>query len=113
MEQADLTVSAAPPPVTPPEPKVFGVMDGEEFRVKVKFGKAVAGYVQERIWSDDQSIRRYKNGNVDLEFSANSWREVRSGVLSFGSNAKVIYPKELRAEVVEEAQTILGMLIDL
>lgn len=108
IKQLDILTEQHQVLVTPPEPKAFGVMDGEEFRVKVKFGKAVAGYIQERIWSDDQSIRLYQNGNVDLEFTANSWWEVRSWVLSFGSNAKVIYPKELREEVVEEAQAIVS-----
>lgn len=93
----------------PPEPKAFGVIDGEEFRVKVKFDKSVAGYVQERVWSEGQVIRQYKNGNIDLQFTANSWWEVRSWVLSFGSNAKVISPKELRDEVVEEAQAIVAV----
>lgn len=92
----------------PPEPQAFGVIDADEFRVKVKFDKSVAGYVQERVWSDDQVIKQYKNGNIDLEFTANSWWEVRSWVLSFGSKAKVVFPRELRDEVIEEAQAIVS-----
>ncbi|BDQ38757.1 hypothetical protein SYK_31170 [Pseudodesulfovibrio nedwellii] len=92
----------------PPEPKGFGVIDHEDFRVKVKFDNSVAGYVQERIWSDDQSIKQYKNGNIDLEFAANSWWEVKSWVLSFGGKAKVVFPKELRSEIKEAAEAILA-----
>jgi len=91
----------------PPEPKGFGVIDHEDFRVKVKFDKSVARYIKERVWSEDQTIKQYKNGNIDLEFTANSWWEVKSWVLSFGRNAKVVLPKLLRDEVLEEAQAIV------
>lgn len=91
----------------PPEPKGFGVMDDQEFRVKVKFDKSVAGYVQERIWSPDQAIKQYKNGKIDLEFTANSWWEVKSWVLSFGGKASVVSPKALRKEVQKDAEAVL------
>lgn len=91
----------------PPVPRGFGVINGEPFRVKLKFYEPVAGYVQERIWSDDQKLTRFANGNVDLEFTANSWDELRSWVLSFGENVKVLAPKELRDDVVEQAQFLI------
>lgn len=94
---------------SPPEPKGFGVIDHEDFRVKVKFDKTVAGYIQERVWSDNQTLKSYKNGNIDLEFTANSWWEVKSWVLSFGGKARIVFPKELREEVKEAAEAILAI----
>lgn len=86
--------------------ELFGLMEGEPFRGKVKFHKDVAAYVAERIWSEDQKITRYKNGNVLLEFTARSMPEVVSWVLSFGSGAKALAPGELVARVAGEVRAL-------
>ena len=80
----------------------FGLMEQEPFRVKVRFDKDVATYVKERKWSDDQTIRENKNGNLVLEFTAQSLPEVVSWVLGFGSKAKVVGPNDLQEEVNAE-----------
>lgn len=86
--------------------ELFGLMEQEPFRGKVKFDKDVAAYVGERMWSEDQAITKYKNGKVLLEFTARSMPEVVSWVLSFGSKAKALAPRELVAQVAEEVREL-------
>lgn len=82
-------------------PNYFGFIDGEPFAVKIRFDSEVAPYVKERTWSEDQQIKEFKNGKIELEFTAQSWVEVIAWVLSFGKHAKVLKPVELKKEVKE------------
>jgi len=94
-----------------PEQKaeLFGFMHLEEMRVKIRFDKETASYIKERQWSDDQSIREFMNGKLDLEFTSQSMPEVISWVLGFGSHAKVLAPKELKEHVRNELGLMAGM----
>lgn len=87
--------------------KPFGLMDLEEFRIKVKFDKEMATYIKERNWSHDQSIHEYKNGNIVLEFTAQSMPEVLCWILGFGSHAKVMKPVELKRQVEAEIKCMM------
>ncbi|MDH5524855.1 MAG: WYL domain-containing protein [Desulfobulbaceae bacterium] len=82
-----------------PERSTFGIIEGEEFRVKVKVAPESATYIRERQWSADQKIKEYKNGGLKLEFTATSRPEVISWVLSFGSQLELLEPRNLRDEV--------------
>lgn len=82
-------------------------MEGEPFRVKINFSAQAAQYVRERRWSNDQTIKKLRDGRLRLEFTAQSWFEVVSWVLSFGSQAKVISPKELKNDLIDELNKIL------
>lgn len=86
--------------------ELFGFMDLEKVRVKVKFDKETAAYIKERKWSDDQAIKEFKNGNLILEFTARSMPEVVSWVLGFGAHAKVMGPKELKETIKDEVNAL-------
>ena len=90
-------------------PDYFGFIDGEPFAVKIRFDSVVAPYVKERTWSEDQRIREFKNGKIDLEFTAQSWVEVIAWVLSFGKHAKVMQPVELKQEIKETIGEMFGL----
>ncbi len=92
-----------------PEKKeeLFGFMDLEKMRVKVKFDKETAAYIKERKWSEDQEIKEFKNGNLILEFTARSMPEVVSWVLGFGAHAKVMGPKELKEKIKNEVNKLV------
>ncbi|MCD6288484.1 MAG: WYL domain-containing transcriptional regulator [Candidatus Hydrogenedentes bacterium] len=78
------------------ESKYFGFEFGEPFQVRVAFSPAVATYVSERTWSKDQRIRHRKDGSITLTFTTTSEPEVISWILSFGPEAELLEPKELR-----------------
>jgi len=84
----------------------FGLSRGEPFRVVVDIVPKAAMYVRERIWSDDQVITPRKDGGLRLEFSANSRVEVLNWVLSFGGEAVLIEPVDIREELLRRLETI-------
>lgn len=89
--------------------QTFGLMKDEPFRVRVSFSADAAAYVQEHAWSEDQTISPSAGGGIILEFTATSQPEVISWVLSFGPEALVLAPEDLREEIkkaVEKMQKI-------
>ncbi len=80
----------------------FRVMDGESTDVEIRFDKKVAYYVKERRWHPTQEITEEADGGATLAMTVEGLAEVKSWVLSFGSLAEVITPKELRKELATE-----------
>lgn len=84
----------------------FGLSRGEPFRVVVDVIPKAAMYVRERIWSPDQRITNKKDGGLRLEFIANSRVEVLNWILSFGGEATLVEPEDIRKEILRRAETI-------
>lgn len=79
--------------------RTFGLMKGEPFRIKIGFSPEAAVYVRERKWSDDQTISPTPEGGIILELTTTSRPEVISWALSFGPEATVLSPADLRGEI--------------
>ena len=88
-------------------PQTFGLMKDEPFRVRVRFSSDAAAYVQERIWSEDQTISPSPEDGIILEFTATSRPEVVSWVLSFGREASLLAPEDLREDIKEAVEKML------
>lgn len=71
----------------------FGIIKDEAFEVEVEFTGHAARFVSERIWSPDQKLVHGRNGMVRLTFSASSRQELKSWLLSFGEEARLIRPE--------------------
>lgn len=83
--------------------KAFGVYVGDDdITVKVRFRPAVARYVAESTWHPSQTLSTLRDGSVLAEFQLSETREIKAWVMSFGSQAEVLEPQELRQEVAEE-----------
>lgn len=87
--------------------RTFGLMKGEPLRIKIGFSPEVAVYVRERKWSDDQTIITLPDGGLMLEFTATSRPEVMSWVLSFGPEATVLSPEDLKDEIKKLANEMV------
>jgi predicted DNA-binding transcriptional regulator YafY len=87
---------------------IFGLMKGDLFRVEISFRPEAAVYVKERQWSADQVITPRPDGGIILAFTTASRLEVISWVLSFGPQAEVLAPADLR----EEMKTIIAAMGD-
>lgn len=86
----------------------FGIIYGDkEHRVKVKFNPDQAPYVKERDWHPTQTITDHKDGSITLEITVNHLYEISRWILSWGSGAKVLEPKELKDMIKAEAKAIL------
>ena len=87
----------------------FGIFSGErEILVKVRFAREHAPYVLEREWHPQQTVVQRKNGSVVLEFPALHLYEVKRWVLSWGSGAKALAPRELVEAVQKELAAALA-----
>jgi predicted DNA-binding transcriptional regulator YafY len=87
----------------------FGIFSGErEVLVKIRFSREHAPYVLEREWHPRQAMVRKKDGSVVLSFPVLHLYEARRWVLSWGSGAKVLAPKELVDSVQQELAAALA-----
>lgn len=87
-----------------------GIFSGEhDIPVKIRFSKEHAPYVLEREWYPRQSVTRKKDGSVVLGFAVRHLYEVKRWILSWGSGAKALSPKELADSVQED---LAGALAD-
>jgi proteasome accessory factor B len=87
----------------------FGVHSGEgEYEVVIRFNARVADYVREKRWHESQQLRELKGGGVELRMKLSSLVEVERWILSWGSDAKVLKPRELAEAVRISARRILA-----
>ena len=85
----------------------FGIWIGEPQKIKVEFTDWAAGYVSERFWHPTQKITSGEEDSVLIEFESGSIPEISRWVLSFGSKAKVLAPKQLKSMVQKELRDAL------
>ncbi len=77
----------------------FGIVEEKAMRVTVRFSPAVAHAIRDRIWHPSQEMEITGDGSVILKFEAGGVMEIISWVLSYGKNAEILKPTQLREEV--------------
>jgi len=80
----------------------FDITCEDPVKVKIWFSAGQARYIKERTWSRTQEITDQADGSIILAMETSGWWDLKSWVLSHGSNAKVLEPDELRREVMAE-----------
>jgi predicted DNA-binding transcriptional regulator YafY len=89
--------------------KSFGVFHGDgEVQVRIKFLPRVVRFVSESKWHDSQRLTPQKDGSLLAEFELSSTEEIKRWIMSFGRNAIVLEPAQLRDEIVEELGSLLN-----
>ncbi len=82
----------------------FNVERGEKREVVLRF-KGVASYlVREIHWHDSQEIEEINDDEIIFKLNTGSSEELKSWILSYGSEVEVLKPDELRQEVIEELE---------
>jgi predicted DNA-binding transcriptional regulator YafY len=82
----------------------IGVHTGEPSRVEVEFDAQVAAYVAEREWHSSQRVQERADGSIVLTMDVCIDPALRSWILSFGPYARVIAPRSLAEEILEELE---------
>jgi predicted DNA-binding transcriptional regulator YafY len=77
--------------------------------VKVRFSKRIAPYIRESLWHGSQQITALPDGGILYEVRVGYPKEVAWWAMTWGSEAEVLEPPELRAYVAEEARKMAGM----
>lgn len=86
----------------------FGVITGDKsFHVICRFSDKVADFIREKKWHSSQQLSQLPDGGVEIHLTVSNLIEVRSWILSWGSEAEVISPPELRASILHAAQQIV------
>ena len=73
---------------------------------EILFAKETSRYVLEREWHKDQIIEQNEDGTVLLKFKSNQSQMIYTWLLSFGNNATVIKPQELREKIRAECEEV-------
>jgi len=85
----------------------FGVCQGQNVKVRIRFAPDAAGYIREKIWHDTQKIVPQKGGSIIFEAVVAGTDETRFWVMSWGSKAEVLEPESLREEIRAESEALL------
>ena len=80
----------------------FGVVAEPAVRVRIRFDRRWALYVEEHTWHPSQRVARGRDGSLVLDMEVSGGSELRGWILSFGAGAEVLEPPALRAELAAE-----------
>ncbi|HEY5125419.1 MAG TPA: WYL domain-containing transcriptional regulator [Ignavibacteria bacterium] len=88
----------------------FGIFESKDiYNVKLHIFNESVRYVKEKQWHESQKIIEQKDGSITMEMKVNNLTEIMFWILSLGKDCKVLKPKELRNNVIEELkQAILN-----
>ena len=85
----------------------LGVLGGErDYRVVIRFAAAVADHIREREWHESQELHGLPDGRLDLHLRLGALPEIERWVLTWGSDAEVLQPRELRDRLKVTATTL-------
>lgn len=88
----------------------FGVFEGgKKHRIRLQFDAFAGRLVTERTWHESQKVRTARDGTVTLELELGGLEEIERWVLSWGSHARVLAPKELAGKVAAEARSVAAI----
>jgi predicted DNA-binding transcriptional regulator YafY len=82
----------------------FGVIAEPATRVRIRFEKGWANYIEERTWHPSQQLEHESGDRVLLTMEVGGASELRTWVLSFGPGAEVLEPESLRREVIKDLE---------
>ncbi len=86
----------------------FGTYQTSElYRVVVEFSGVAAQLVRERQWHVSQKLKDMPGGRLRLEVEVSHLDDIWPWILSWGSMAKVVAPKELADVIAEQAKGTL------
>lgn len=85
----------------------MGVFWGEPERVEVVFDAEVAPFVRGRIWHDSQKTEELPDGRLRMTLDVSIDWALRSWILGFGANVKVLAPKGLAVTLADEMRKML------
>ncbi|MDC7239867.1 MAG: transcriptional regulator [Spirochaetales bacterium] len=82
--------------------KAWALTFDDEISVVIRFSAEAAPYIREREWQKGQSIELETDGGLLLKMTTSGRRDIKSWIMSFGRDAELIEPADLRGEIREE-----------
>ncbi|MCR8743764.1 helix-turn-helix transcriptional regulator [Romboutsia lituseburensis] len=85
-----------------------GIYKDGEIDLVLKINKPFSLIIEEKIWVDNQEIIQ-KEKYIIFKARMNGYSEIKSWVLSMGSNATVLEPQKLKEDIKEEIKKIKNL----
>ena len=83
--------------------KAWGIIDGEETKVTIRFAKEAADYILRReSWHPSEQRKQLSNGGVELNFTVAGTTEIKKWIYSWLPHVEVVKPASLRKEIQKE-----------
>jgi predicted DNA-binding transcriptional regulator YafY len=86
--------------------QAFGMVYDDPLEVTIWFSGDQARYIRERQWAKEQEITTRKDGSIELWMKTSGWYDVKKWILSFGADAELLNPEELRQEIRIESRLV-------
>lgn len=87
----------------------FGVFRGEPRDVRIWFAPDLAPYIVDTQWHPSQQVHTRADGSVVLSLQVAVNAELTSWVLSWGAQARVLQPSELREALKVQGAALLAL----
>lgn len=84
----------------------WGIFNGNEIEVNIKFNKNISNYIKETRWHPNQEIIKQEDGSILFKALVDDLGEIKNWVLGFGEKAEVIAPMKLRNEIKKEVYSL-------
>lgn len=87
----------------------LGVFSAEPERIVIEFAATVAPYVQGKTWHESQVTTVLPDGRVKMTLDVSIDWALRSWLLGFGADVRVISPAELAGSIREQHKRAAGL----
>ncbi|CEF49440.1 unnamed protein product [uncultured bacterium] len=85
----------------------FGIFGGEApEKIRLRFTKTAATWIEERLWHASQKLTRKKSGELDVEFHVCIAPDLERWILGWGSEVEVLGPAKLRRKIAETGEKV-------
>lgn len=87
----------------------WGFQEGGKLtKVVVRLDKEIARWFVDRKLHPSQQTKENKDGSLTLTFRVAGTEEIKRWIMSQGKHAKIMGPRELRINIIEEARRIIS-----
>ena len=90
----------------------FGLIEGETYELKVRFGDTVAHLVRERLWHPSQLIEEQADGSLILSLQVSGDKEILSWLYSYLPHVQVLDPPQLKQLFLDGLRAAINDLSD-
>ncbi|MBB6697560.1 helix-turn-helix transcriptional regulator [Clostridium algidicarnis] len=88
----------------------IGIFKDGEVNLKLKVYYPYAQIVKEKLWVEDQKITDFKDSNyIIFQAKMNGLTEIKSWILSMGSDVEVIEPSDFKEQIKKEVQKVMKL----
>ena len=85
----------------------WGIYDGQEVTVKVRFGPTVCDYIMRKVWHPSEQKESLPDGGCVCTYTVAGTEEIKKWIYSWLPYAEVLEPQWFREQVEKELSVAL------